>query len=260
MLNLAQTLRRLEKLTIDNSPEILTAIGVTGTVATAYLTGKASIKAVVLVRAEQERIDRQTQGYVLERKDFIKLSWKLYIPAVTTGAFTIAAIIGANHVNTRRATAMAAAYSITERAFSEYKDKVVEKIGEQKERSYRDEIAQDRVTRDPVSERTVVITDGGDVLCYEHFTGRYFKSSMEALKKAQNDINYQILNQGYASVGDLFDLIGLAPTSYSEEVGWNTDRMLDMVFSTTMSDDGRPCIAIDFDLSPNRKYSHFAGE
>lgn len=259
-MDLARLLKRIEKLTIDNSPAILTALGVTGTLTTAYLTGKASIKAVAIVQTEQRKLDEYPKSHHLETRDMVPLVWKLYIPAAVTGALTISAILAANHVSTRRATAVAAAYSITEKAFTEYKEKVVEKIGEKKERAYRDEIAQERVERNPPNDNLVIITDNGEVLCHDAFSGRYFKSSMEAIQRAEIAVNHQILNDGYASLSDLYYLLELPVTAISEEVGWNTDRMLKIVYSTVLSPDNRPCISIDFDLHPNRKYSHFAGE
>lgn len=254
-MNLAPTLKQLEKVTVDNSPAILTALGIAGVVGTAYLTGKAVLKAADIVERE-----RKLQSDPLETKDEIKLVWKVYIPPVISGAVTCASIFGANRVSSRRAAAVATAYTLSERAFTEYKEKVIERVGEKKERAYRDEIAQERVDKDPVDNNMIVITDNGDVLCYDHFTGRYFKSSMESLKQAENDVNFRILHDGYANVSDLYEILGLPTTSFSDEVGWNTDRPLKLVFSTTMSEDNRPCISIDFDLHPNRKYAHFAGE
>lgn len=251
-MSFAIFLKRLEKLTIDNSPAILTALGVTGTLTTAYLTGKATLRAADLIEHELPRNH--------EFKDEVKLVWKIYIPPATSAAFTIGAIIGANRISNRRAAAIATAYSISERAFSEYKEKVIEKVGEKKERAFRDELAQDRVDANPPTDNTVIITDNGDVLCYDQFTGRYFKSSMEALKRAENEINHQIIHDGYASVSDLYYILGLPITAFSDEVGWNQDRMLEIVYSTTLSPDNKPCIAIDFDLHPTRKFSHFAGE
>jgi len=256
-MTLISHFKQLEKLTIDNSPVILTAVGVVGTVGTAYLTGKATFKAAELLRAEESHHTKEW-GVRHPTDEAVKLVWKLYIPPAVAGAATIAAIIGANHIHGRRAAGLAAAYSLSERAFSEYKEKVIERLGDKKEREVRDEVAQDRVRNNPVNDNTVLITDNGEVLCYDHFTGRYFKSSMEALKRAENEVNHLILNQGYASVSDLYELLGLPITSFSDEVGWNTDKMLSLVFSTVLSQDGRPCISIDFDLHPNRKFSHFA--
>ena len=153
-----------------------------------------------------------------------------------------------------RAAAVAAAYTISEKAFSEYKEKVVERLGTPKEQKIRDEVAQDRVTKNPPNERETIITGGGEVLCYEAFTGRYFKSDMETLKKAQNDLNYVMLNDGYASLSDFYNKIDLPTTSYSDEIGWTSDKLLELNFSTVLSDDGRPCISIDFMAAPVRDY------
>ncbi|MCA1806570.1 MAG: DUF6353 family protein [Actinobacteria bacterium] len=256
-MNIARMMKTLEKATIDNSPAILTAIGIVGTVTTAYLTGKASIKASDMVREENEWIKDKGYKIPFDKQETVKLVWKVYIPPVTAGVLTIAAIYSANHVSTRRATAMAAAYSLSERAFSEYKEKVVEKLGEKKERAYRDEIAQDRVNENPSSDQSVIITNGGEVLCYDQFTGRYFNSSMETLRQAVNEINYTVLHQGYASLSDFYHEINVPTTSLSEELGWNTDQLLEIDYSTVMSSDGRPCIAINFNHLPVRKFDKF---
>jgi len=257
-MTLITVAKRVERLVSDNSPIILTAIGVSGTLVTAFLTGKASIKAFDILNEEFSHLEK-----ILSDEEFEKIYtlryqfnhvWKLYIPAAGMAAITISAIIGANRVGTRRAAALASVYSLSEKAFAEYKDKVVEKMGANKELALRDELAQDRVSRNPASEREVIITGNGEVLCYEAFTGRYFNSSMETLKKAQNDTNYQVLNSMYASLSDFYSKISLPTTSYSDEVGWNSDKMLELHFSTTLSEDGRPCISVGFLVAPVRDF------
>lgn len=242
--------KRLGRFTTDNSPAILTGIAVAGTITTAYLTAKASVKAVDIIREEAIRWDVTTSD-VFPRYKF-QATWRLYIPAASSAALTIACIIGANRIGTSRATAMAAAYSLTERAYNEYREKVVEKIGSNKERVYRDEIIQERVRNDPAYRE--VIVSGLDVLCYDKFTGRYFTSDMETLKKAQNDTNYQINSDYYASLTDFYNRIGLRPTGMSDEVGWNSDRLLELSFSSVLADDGRPCLAFEFTVVPVRGF------
>jgi hypothetical protein len=245
-----ELMRRLSKLTTDNSPAILTGLAVAGTLTTAYLTGKASVKAAEILREEAIRWDVPTSE--LKPKYVVEATWKLYIPAASSAALTIACIVGANQIGTRRAAAMAAAYSLSERAYTEYREKVVEKIGQSKERGYRDEIMQERVTNDPISRE--VIVSGLDVLCYDKFTGRYFTSDMETLKKAQNDTNYQINSDYYASLTDFYNRVGLRPTGMSDEVGWNSDKLLELSFSSVLADDGRPCLAFEFVVVPIRGY------
>lgn len=256
-MTLLDLAKKAEKLAVDNSPTILTVLGVTGVVTTAFLTGKASFKAANIIADEQYRLDLFEKSHPLEPKEKFILVWKAYIPAVGTGVLSIVCIVGANHIGSRRAAAVAAAYTISEKAFTEYKDKVVERMGAPKEQDLRDEIAQDRVNRNPSGERNIIVTGRGEVLCYDAFSDRYFESSMEELKKAQNDINYKILSEMYASLGDFYDKIGLASTSYSEEVGWTTDIPLELMLSGTLSEDQRPCISMDFRKAPIRDYHHF---
>jgi len=251
-----ELVRRAERLVANNGPLILTAIGVTGTITTALFTGRASFKAAKII-ANEEHFARMQTGdpdYETNTRRKFDLTWQLYIPAVGTGVLTVACIIAANRIGSRRAAAMAAAYSLTEKAFVEYKDKVIERMGPHKEQKVRDDIAQDRVTANPVTHREVILTGNGDVLCYDSITGRYFESNVDALRKAQNEINYQILHEMSASLSDLYQLIGLPTTQYSSEVGWNADALLEMRFSTVMSTDDRPCISLEYTVYPIRDY------
>lgn len=248
-MTISSIARQAERLITNNSPAILTAIGVTGTLTTAFLTGKASFKASEVIRDWEYSPSSIIE---VETKEKVRLVWKLYIPAAGTGALTIAAIVFANRIGTRRAAAMAAAYSISDRAFTEYKDKILEQLGHNKEQAVRDEIAQDRINNNPPAAS--IIIGNGEVLCYDAFTDRYFMSSVEALKKAQNDTNYQVNNDWYASLSDFYNRAGLPTTSYSDDVGWNSNQLLELAFSTAMSPDGRPCVSITFQVDPVRDY------
>lgn len=251
-MNLGRYLKQAERLIANNSPAILTAVGVVGALTTAYLTGKATWKAAELVNEHNQELDINDLWMPPEKK--FKLVWKLYIPAAGTAALTVAAIVCSNRISSRRAAALAAAYSISERAFDEYKTKVIEKMGEKKEQAVRDEIAQDRLDRNPVVSKEIIITGDGDVLCYDAYTGRYFQSSAETMRKAQNDINQRIIHDHYASLSDFYDLIGLPQTRVSDEVGWNLDTMLDIDISAGLSKKKEPCLVLTFDVSPARQY------
>jgi hypothetical protein len=243
-------LKQTERFITDNSPAILTGIGVAGVVATAYLTGQASIKAARLID-ETETFERRG----LELKEKVELVWTLYIPPVTTGLLTVTCIIAANRIGNRRAAAIAAAYSLTERAFEEYRNKVVEKIGERKEELVRADIVQDRLNENPPPSREVLMIGPGDVLCMEGLTGRYFNSNVETLRGAENQINACIIHDMYASLSDFYDLIGLQHTDISDEMGWNVDKMLDLHFASAIAPDGRPCISFSFRVVPIRNYT-----
>ena len=254
-MTLNNVMKVVEKFVRDNSPHILTGASVLGTIATAALTGKASYRAASIIKDEENAMPLRLRRDPFTTGEKIGLVWKEFIPAISVGVVTIASTIGANRIGTRRTVAMATALSITERAFTDYRGKVVERLGQKKEQGVLDEIAADRTRENPVSNQVLVLGNG-DVLCFDLFTGRYFNSSVDALKKAQNDVNAQIINCMYASLGDFYDHIGLPGTSFSEEVGWNSDKLLDLIFSAIISDDDRPCITIDFRTVPIRDYHH----
>ena len=229
------------KLFKYNSPEIFTALGVSGVVSTSYFVGKASFQAAKAIEFSDDPD--------MDTKDKAKLVWKLYIPATISGIATIGCIVGASKATGRRTTAAVTAYSLTEKAFTEYREKVVEELGKGKEKKIRDEIVQDHVSKNPSGSQEVIIIGTGHVLCCELFTHRYFRSDMEILRKAQNDINAKIVNELYVALDEFYDLIGLAYTSHSANVGWDSDRLMDLEFSTVISDNGEPCLAFDYNYA-----------
>jgi len=254
-VGLAEIWRNTQRLAQENKSVLLTAVGVAGTVSTAVLTGRASFKAAeMIIEGENNRIDEHQEP--ASRKEMIKLVWPLYIPPVGVGIITIGAIITANRMDAQKAAALAAAYGISERSFQEYREKVVERLGESKELALRDEIAQDRVNRDPVQNKQVIITGNGDVLCKDNISGRYFQSSVETIRRAENTVNHDIIHHMYASLSSFYEHIGLPPTRHSDEVGWNTNNLLEVTFSTTMSTDDRPCIVLDYAVGPKQDYAN----
>jgi len=254
---------KLKFLLKDHAPTILTGVGVTGTIATAYLTGRASFKAAKLIaedpgveaayddgNGDQTLMHRPLTGF-----EKGKLVWKLYIPPVGAGVLTIGCIVTANRISAARIAAMAAAAGISERAFQEYKDKVMERLTEKQQEKIRDDIAQDRVNQSKEDPNNVVIVASGDVLCYDGLTGRYFTSSVEKIKRAENELNFELLRHMYTSLSEFYDRIGLPPTTYSDSVGWHSETgEVNVMISTTIAPDNRPCISIDFEKMPTTEY------
>lgn len=239
-MQLIDVIRRTENLMRRNSPTILTALGVSGVIGTAYLTAKASF---VMANEISAHDDKFAPGFNYTTKEKVKAFWQLYIPAAVSGSVTIACIIGATKVGSKRTAAAYSLLTVSEKAFVEYKDKVVEQIGAKKEQALRDEIAQDRVTKNP---QGLVVVGAGNILCYEMHTGRYFNSDMETIRKAQNEINAKMLRETEASLSDFYYLVGLPPTSYSDRTGWQSTKLLELSFSTVMSEDNRPCISFEY--------------
>lgn len=237
-----------------NSPTILTGFAVGGVFTTAVLAAKAAPKVVAEIGTiEQQRYDDGIEPVYLTKREICKVAWRPYAPAFLMGGATIAAIIGANTISTKRHSALVAAASLTERAYHEYKEKALEQLGEAKEEKIRAAVAQDRFDKDEVGSREVIVVGDGEQLCYDTLSGRSFMSDIENIRRAENDINAMINNDMYASVNDFYRKIGLATTTMGEELGWNNDNMLSVAFSGILSG-GKPCIAIDYHQAPVANY------
>lgn len=262
LINLSGLVQKAKFLVNDNLPAILTGVGVTGTVTTAVLTGRASFKAARLLDQEKAKIrlhEELDNGTVTAAPELTtagkaKLVWHLYLPPVAVGATTVASIVMANRVSSSKIAALTVASALSERRFQEYRDKITEKFGERDATKVRDEIAQDRVKANPHDTRQVVIAGSGEVLCYDMLTGRYFMCTAEKIRRAENRINHELNNFMHASLTEFYDEVGLPPTTYTDHVGWNANDNLEVQISTVLSDDEKPCLAIDFTPPPHSEY------
>lgn len=251
--NLSKLAKGITTKLSKHSPEILTGIGVAGLIATTVMAVKATPKALDLI--EKEMGEKET--YHLTAMETVKVAWKPYIPAAVTGVMSVACIVGASSVNARRNAALATAYTISETALREYKDKVVETIGEKKEQAVRDAIAKDKLDQNPVSKNEIVITNKGDTLCYDLYSGRYFKSEMEKLKRAENELNRNLLNEGSVTLNDFYYEIGLSNIKYGDDLGWDTRQsLITLDFSSQLAEDGTPCLVVDFSEPPRYDFYH----
>lgn len=258
-MNLIGILKKTEKLAVDNSPLLLTAIGVAGTVATAVLAHRAALKSRDILEqndawivAEERKAGHDLPQLHLTRKEIVKLVGKNYIPPAIVGSLTIGSIVCANRIGTKRAAALAAAYTISEQFNEEYRKQVVDKIGIQKEKEIRDDIAHRRMSQDPYCDSSVMVVNGsGDVPCFDLWSGRYFPSSADKIKKAVNEINYMVNHNGYASLSDFYRQLGLPETQESDMVGWTQDKLLDLELTAHL-DDGLPCLGFQFLVHPVR--------
>lgn len=250
MTSVLSNLRRLEKLTIANSPLLLTAAGVLGVVGTAVATHKAAVKSrdtLLMADAELVRmaaLKGEDEAPVFSNMEIVKLVWTNYIPPVLIGSATIAAIVMSNRISVKRAAAMSAAYTLSAKASAEYREKIMEKLGIKEEQKVQDELAQERVNKNPPNE--VIVVAGGKVLCRDAFSGQYFRTTADALRKAENDLNFKINHNQSASLTDFYNLLGLEPTDISDNIGWNFDQLMKLEISAVVADDKEPCLEFRF--------------
>lgn len=237
------------------SPEILIGLGIAGMITTTVLAVKATPKALQHIEERKQELEVDE----LTPVETVKATWKCYVPAAVTGVFSTACIIGANSVNVRRNAALATAYKLSETAISEYREKVIETIGEKKEKHVREKIDKDHLDKNPVTQTNVIVTGKGTTRCYDHQAGRYFDSDLEAIRKAVNNLNKELLNgMGYVSLNDFYDELNLEHSGLGDELGWNIiDGLIEVDFSSHIDAEGVPCIVIDFLTRPRYGYSSY---
>ena len=247
-MNLNQLQGTIKRNLKQHSPAILSAIAGLGTVTTAYLAAKAGYESAKLLDVREE-LDGISENKIERLKDRTKIVWKLYIPTTISATSTIACIVFANRAGARKAIAAQSALAFSQQLYSEYRDRVIDEFGARKDQSIRDQIAEDRVKLDPPPSNDLLMIGPGNVLCCEMFTGRYFGSDMETLRKAQNDLNAKILSQDYATMDDFYYMIGIGSTSKSSQIGWKSNKLMELQFSTVLTDDGRPCLSFDYNYT-----------
>ena len=256
--NLSKIVRRVQHTLGKYSPQILTGIGVAGMVTTVVLAVKATPKALDLIEDKKEELDTDKLTVI----DTVKVAWKPYIPAMATGVLSTVCIIGGNAVGTRRTAALAAAYKISETALHEYKDAIIETVGEEKAKEVKEKVAQNKLDKNPVVEKQIIVTNKGTFLCYDSLSGRYFQSDIETIRKAQNDINDYLFSEDYASLNMFYDFLGLEHTRLGAELGWKIDSgTLQIEFDSTLASDksqgiapGTPCLVLDYNVAPKYEF------
>lgn len=241
-----------------HSPEILTGIGIAGMVTSTVLAVKATPKALVLIEEARTNEDGTLEDK-LTIVETVKVAWKPYIPAIAVGIASISCIIGASRVNYKRNAALATAYALSERTLINYRDKVIETLGEKKEKEVRDKISQDEIDKKPISSSQVIITPKGNTLFMDSITGRYFRSDLDSIKKAVIELNMEISHQNYISLNEFYSNIGLDRISNGDNLGWNIDNgYVEIDYSTCLADNDEPCIVIDYISQPKYDFDKFA--
>ena len=252
---LKQTIKSAERILTKYSPRILTGIGIAGMIGATFMAVKATPKALYLIGTKKEEAEVEE----LTPVETIKTCWKCYIPATLTTVVSAACLIGASTVSAKRNAALATAYSISEAALREYQEKVIEVVGEKKEKAVRDAVAKNQIERDPVTKSEVVIIDSNsNTLCYEPLSGRYFKSTIDKIKKAEIKLDRQMIQEMYVSLNDFYWEIGLDETDLGDKMGWNLSKgYMDLSFSSQLADDGTPCAVIVYGIPPVYDYQNY---
>ena len=235
-----------------HSPEILTGLGISGMVFTTVRAVMKTPQAIEIIEAKKKELGK----IELTPLEIVQAVWKVYIECVIEGGVSIACILCATSESMRRNAALTAAYILSEKDLSDQKEKTVEVVGEEKAKEIEEAVAKEKVRRDPPENKEVVIVNNGETLYYESFSGRYFRSTANALEKAVNNLNRQMLLENCISLNDFYYEIGLDSTEMGDKNGWNiNDGLIELVFTSPIECDGVHCIVVNYRNKPRPSYS-----
>lgn len=225
------------------TPEILTGVSIIGLGATAFLSVRGYKKASK--RLEAAPVD-------LSVKDKIRLCWVDYLPAAAVGLTTAGAIIGSNRLSVANNKALGAAYFAAASSIKEMDKAIAEELGEGKANKIKDLVAEKKLGKKPIIEDNIVVVGDGDSLFFDSWTGRYFKSNIETVKRIQNDFNHALIggSEYFVTLNEVYSAIGLERIKSGDNLGWTPENPIEVGFSTQLTTDGRPCAVLNFLVEP----------
>lgn len=252
--NVTQLIGVTRTFVTKHSPEILTGLGIASMVTSVCITAKVTPKALRLIEdAEHEK------GEPLTKPEKVKAAWKVYVPVAVTVGLGTACLIGSNSVSGKRNAALATAYQLSTTALSEYKEKVIETIGEKKEKVIREKVAQKKVDETSSNNSEVIVIGNGTTKFLEPVSKRYFTGDLENIKRIVNDLNYRMITgmEEYISLSEFYDEIGLDRTSVSDHLGWNigSDGQIEIHYRACTDNAGLPCLVLDYQVEPRYDYA-----
>lgn len=243
-------MNKAEVLLKKYSPLILTSLGSIGVIATSVLTAKATIKAKKLIEDVEEDI-----SYKLDLKDdftqIIKIAWKPYIPAIISGGATISCIFGAHFLNKRAQASLASAYALLSNSYKEYVDKSKELYGEDAEKQIKSEVAKSKY------DTTFIKVDTDTHLFFDYQSMRYFESTFDDVKRAEDFVNQELAASGYVHLNTFYEALGIDKLeNFGDSMGWCDNgeyQEIKFEHERVTMDDGLECFLLTMN-SPTELY------
>ena len=238
----------------NHSPAILTGMGVVGSVTTAVMASQATLKAQdIICDNYAQEMDWQTK---------VRLTWKCYIPTALMGASTVGCIIGSHLCSENQKAAIQSAYLLSHATLQEYQKKVIERIGERKERDVYNETVQAVAEKQSPAvlyssgelPDRVYDTGHGSSLFYDVPGERYFKSDINFVKAQVNQLNYEVRSEMYFDWNEIYYRWGLPMKEYASELIFDVDRPLEISITPELMDNGQVRLLLNYQLYPKSTF------
>lgn len=231
-----------------HSPEILVVVG-TASVVTGFVLGcKATLNAEEVLDKHTEEMDTVKAAIELndpeyaendQRRDKIVVYAhtigrfaKLYAPGVGFTVLGIGCYLASYGVMKKRNVALMAAYKTLEAAFGDYRKRVIDELGEEKDQEFRYGVKAEELIdkKEDGSEEVLtglVLPGGKTPSMYARFfdeTSTQWTRSAETnrmnLHVWQNWANDLLTARGYLFLNEVYSMLGLDVCKEGQAVGW----------------------------------------
>lgn len=249
---MSDLLTKLATFAKRHNREIFMGLAIAGTVATAVSAASDTFTA-------KKKLDEAMEEGLADKEnravETVKIVAPCYVSTALIAGTTIFSIYGLYQTSSMKIKSYATACALATNTAQLYKDKVREILNAKKVEAIDDAVAKKQLEKSGDKGSEVLIGDG-EVLCFDGFSGRYFKSTMEKVRRAENDVNYVLNSEMYVSLNTFYDQIGLAPIGAGDDIGWSSEYKVELSFSSQITNDGRPCLVINFKNSPSPSFAN----
>lgn len=224
-----------------NSPGVLFGVGVVGMVGSTVLACRATLKMDEVLEESQRKLatakalnhpeyserDRSKDIGVIYVQTSVKVM-KLYGPAVILGGLSVAALTKSHNILNRRNAALTAAYAALEKGFDEYRQRVVDKYGEEQDQHFRYGTQQVEIEDEKTGKKRLVTrVSQKDPSIYARFFDQGSSSwskepeyNLIFLKCQQNYANDLLRARGHVFLNEVYDMLGIPRSKAGAVVGW----------------------------------------
>lgn len=228
-----------------HSPTIMFAAGVVGVVTTVVLSSRATLKLEGALDEAQSMLYKAEKLHESGHEDYSDNDYrsdvaliyvraatkivKLYGPSFIVGALSIASLTGSHVVLTRRNAGLVAAYAALEKGFNDYRQRVLEEVGPEKELEFRHGVQEREVLVETNDEGPQVKTmkTAKTPSIYARFfdeTATNWKRepmyNQVFLRAQQNYFNDLLQSRGHVFLNEVYDALGLERSRAGAVVGW----------------------------------------
>jgi len=222
-----------------NSPAILFGAGLVGVVGSTVLACRATLKLEDVLDEGQEKIkkaktlehreysekDRENDVRIITIQTGVKIV-RLYTPSIVIGGASIAALVQSHNILTKRNVALTAAYAALEKGFAEYRQRVIDKYGEEEDRNFRYGTREVEILEDGKKKTVTRVGDGIPSIYARFFDplspewNKEPEYNLIFLQCQQTYANDLLRARGHLFLNEVYDSLGIPRSKAGSVVGW----------------------------------------